>query len=133
MNWIRGLCLLSLLVVSPAWAADVVKTILGTGLVVAGDATPTSAVVLPAGSKSIYGSVTGTGAVTQTQKIYSGLVSTFTPTVDGVLLCTLTLSGTTTAVDQCPVITAAGMFYKVVTSATTGTGATGVVTSQHSF
>ena len=92
--------------------------------------TTSTAVALPTGSKSIYGSVAGTGAVTQTQKIYSGITSGVTATT-GILMCTLTLSGTTTAVDQCPVITAAGLFWIVVTSATTGTGATGVVTAMY--
>lgn len=89
--------------------------------------TTTAPITLPVGSKSIYGVVSGTGAVTQTQAIYSGVTSGFTPATDGILLCTLTLSGTTTAADQCPVITAPGLFYKVVTTNTTGTSATGVV------
>lgn len=106
------------------------STTMGTGLVVAGDATPTTAVALPVGSKTIYGSVTGTGAVTQTQKIYGGLTSGVTATT-GVLLGVLTLSGTTTVVDALPPITANFLFYIVVTSATTGTGATGVVTAMY--
>lgn len=93
--------------------------------------TTSAASILPVREKSIYGSVTGTGAVTQTQKIYGGITSGFTPATDGILLCTLTLSGTTTAVDQCPVIVSNNLFYKVVTSGTTGTGATGAVTAQY--
>jgi hypothetical protein len=83
---------------------------------------------LPTGEKTIYGSVTGTGAVTQTQAIYGGISSSFTPTTDGILLCTLTLSGTTTAVDACPPFTAPYPYYKVVTTNTTGTDASGIVT-----
>ena len=95
--------------------------------------TISAAVALPVGSKSIYGSVAGTGAVTQTQAIWSGLTSGFTPTVagGGVLLCTIVLSGTTFTGDQCPVITAPGLFYKVVTTNTTGTSASGTVTAMY--
>lgn len=92
--------------------------------------TTSTAVALPVGSKSIYGTVTGTGAITQTQAIYGGVTSGVTTTT-GILLCTLTLSGTTTVVDACPVITANFLFYIVVTTATTGTGATGVVTAMY--
>ena len=92
--------------------------------------TTSTAVALPVGSKSIYGSVTGTGAVTQTQAIYGGITSGVTSS-NGILLCTLTLSGTTTAVDACPVITANFLFYIVVTTNTSGTGASGVVTAMH--
>lgn len=92
--------------------------------------TTSAAVTLPVGSKSIYGSVAGTGSVTQTQKIYGGITSGVTATT-GVLLCTLTLSGTTTAVDACPVITANFLYYIVVTSATTGTSASGDVTAMY--
>jgi hypothetical protein len=101
-----------------------------TGLLVAGDATPTTPVALPVGSKTIYGSVDGTGAVTQTQKVYGGLTNGVTATT-GELLCTLTLSGTTHAHAVCPPITANFLFYMVVTSSTTGTSATGVVTAMY--
>lgn len=95
--------------------------------------TTSTSVALPVGNKSIYGSVAGTGAITQTQEIWSGLTSGFTPTVagGGVKLCTLILSGTTFAGDQCGVITAAGLFYKILTSSTTGTGASGDVTAMY--
>lgn len=85
----------------------------------------TSAVsVLPPGPKSFYGEVSGTGLVTQTQTIYGATTST---AANGVLLCTLTLSGTTRTQDACPVVTANFSYYYVVTTATTGTGATGNV------
>jgi hypothetical protein len=92
--------------------------------------TTSTAVALPVGSKTIYGSVDGTGAVTQTQAIYGGLTSGVTATT-GELLCTLTLSGTTHAHATCPVITANFLFYIMVSTATTGTGATGVTTAMY--
>ena len=92
--------------------------------------TTSAAVALPVGSKSIYGSVTGTGAITQTQAIYGGITSGVTSTT-GILLCTLTLAGTTAVYDACPVMTANFLFYIVVTTATTGTGASGTVTGMY--
>ena len=92
--------------------------------------TTSLAVALPTGSKTIYGSVTGTGAITQTQKIYGGITSGVTSTT-GILLCTLTLSGTTAVYDACPVMTANFLFYIVVTTATTGTSASGTVTAMY--
>lgn len=92
--------------------------------------TTSAAVALPTGSKSIYGSVTGTGAITQTQAIYGGITSGVTSTT-GILLCTLTLVGTTAVYDACPVLTANFLFYIVVTTATTGTGATGAITAMY--
>lgn len=92
--------------------------------------TTSSAVALPTGSKTIYGALTGTGAITQTQKIYGGLTSGVTSTT-GILLCTLTLSGTTAVYDACPVMTANFLYYIVVTSSTTGTSASGTVTAMY--
>lgn len=92
--------------------------------------TTSAAVALPTGSKTIYGSVTGTGAITQTQKIYGGITSGVTSTT-GILLCTLTLSGTTAVYDACPVMTANFLYYIVVTSSTTGTSASGTVTAMY--
>lgn len=92
--------------------------------------TTSAAVALPVGNKTIYGSVTGTGAITQTQAIYGGITSGVTSTT-GIPLCTLTLTGTTAVYDACPVITANFPFYIVVTTATTGTGATGTVTGMY--
>lgn len=76
------------------------------------------------GAKTIYGQVVGTGAVTQTQAIYGDVDN---DAANGVLLCTLTLSGTTRAQDACPVITANFSYYYVVTTVTSGTSATGAV------
>jgi len=92
--------------------------------------TTSAAVQLPVGSKSIYGALTGTGAITQTQKSYGGITSGVTSTT-GILLCTLTLSGTTAVYDACPVITANFLFYIVVTSSTSGTSASGTVTAMY--
>lgn len=106
------------------------STVMGTGMVVGGDGVPKVAVVLPVNTKTIYGAVNGTGAVTQTQKIYGGVTSGLTE-ITGDLLCTLTLSGTTHAHAACAAITVNYLFYMVVTSATTGTGATGTVTAMY--
>lgn len=88
--------------------------------------TTTAAVLIPTGVgfKSIYGQVTGTGAVTQTQAIYGDIDN---DSANGVLLCTLTLSGTTRAQDACPPFTANFSYFYVTTTNTTGTGATGAV------
>ena len=83
-----------------------------------------TAVGAPIGAKSFYGQVVGTGAVTQTQAIYG---DTDNDAANGILLCTLTLSGTTRAQDACPVITANFPYVYVITTSTTGTGATGAV------
>lgn len=87
-----------------------------------------AAVGISPGPKSFYGQVSGTGAVTQTQAIYGDVDD---DEANGVLLCTITLSGTTKAADACPVVTANFAFYYVVTTNTTGTGATGVVYAMH--
>ncbi len=92
--------------------------------------TTSTAVALPNGSKTIYGTVTGTGSVTQTQAIYGGPTTTYAAST-AVLLGTITLSGTTTASDALPVITANFPYYFVVTTATTGTGASGTVTAYY--
>lgn len=91
--------------------------------------TTSSAVAVPTGTKTFYGSVDGTGAVTQTQVIYGGLTSGVTATT-GEAICTFTLSGTTHAHGAC-VSTAPWLFYIVVTTNTTGTSATGVVTAMY--
>lgn len=91
--------------------------------------TTSTAVALPIGSKTLYGSVDGTGAVTQTQKIYGGLTSGVTATT-GELLCTFTLSATTHGHASCNVTTP-WLYYIVVSSSTSGTSATGVVTAMY--
>jgi hypothetical protein len=87
--------------------------------------TTTAAVRIVNGYKSIYGQVVCTsGACTQTQAIYGDIDDDKT---NGILLCTLTLSGTPRAQDACPPFTANFVSLYVVTTATTGTGATGAV------
>ena len=77
------------------------------------------------GIKSVYGEVVcSSGACTQTQAVYGSA----TPTAEnGILLCTLTLSGTPRAQDACAPFTAAFQYYYVVTTNTTGTAATGAI------
>jgi hypothetical protein len=74
--------------------------------------------------KSIYGQVVGTGAITQTQEIYGDIDD---DAANGVLLCTITLNDTTRDQAGCDVISSSFLYYYVVTSSTTGTGATGAV------
>lgn len=88
----------------------------------------TSGVIdVPSGRKTVSGFVTCTaGACTQTQAIYGTNLPTAT-VAQAQLLCTITLSGTSTDFDACPVITAAFARFFVVTTSTTGTNATGAV------
>jgi len=87
--------------------------------------TTSAAGIVPVGSKTFYGQVVcSSGACTQTQAIYGDIDS---DAANGILLCTLTLSGTTRTQDACPVVTANFSYYYVVTTATTGTSATGAI------
>lgn len=87
--------------------------------------TTTTAVAIPKQWRSIYGQVVcSSGACTQTQQIYGDIDN---DAANGVLLCTITLSGTPRAQDACAVITANFSFYYVTTTNTTGTAATGAV------
>jgi hypothetical protein len=86
--------------------------------------TTSTAVEVPIGAKSFYGQVVGTGAVTQTQAIYCDIDS---DAANGVLLATLTLSGTTRDQALSSVVTAACSYLYVTTTNTTGTSATGAV------
>jgi aspartate/tyrosine/aromatic aminotransferase len=72
-------------------------------------------------SKTFWGEVSGTGAVTATITIYGARTST---AANGVLLATLTLSGTTKATDAVGASTATYPYYYVTTANVTGTGAT---------
>lgn len=72
-------------------------------------------------AKTFWGEVVGTGAVTATIKIYGARTAT---AANGVLLATITLSGTTTAVDAAASSFAVYPYYYVVTENVTGTGAT---------
>lgn len=85
----------------------------------------TSAVfVIHRGEKTFNGNITGTGAITQTMAIYGTFAET---AIQGILLCTITLSGTTDTGDACPVITANFPNGYVVTTNTTGTGTSGTL------
>ncbi len=86
--------------------------------------TTSGTTTLPPGAKTFYGEVIGTGAVTQTQAIYGCMTSS---AVNGLLLATITLTDTTRDQDATPVATANFPFYYVITTNTTGTGATGNV------
>ena len=86
--------------------------------------TTSVAIKMAVGAKSFFGQVAGTGAITQTQAIYGDIDN---DAANGVLLCTITLSGTTKTQDACPVIIANFPYVYVVTTNTTGTGATGDV------
>lgn len=117
-----------MLMASPAWALDDRRI---QTLSLASDVTTnTTSVATPGvtGYKTFWGQVLcSSGACAQTQEIYGGIVSTFVPATEGVLLCTITLTATTRDQDACATSTAPWPFYKVVTTATSGTGATGNV------
>lgn len=87
--------------------------------------TTSTAVVAITGPKTFWGQVVcSSGACTQTQAIYGDIDN---DAANGVLLCTLTLSGTPRAQDVCATSTAPYRYFYVVTTSTTGTGARGDV------
>ena len=116
-------CLLLLLTV-PAWAGfypDVM--VLATGVTT--NITSTPVAVVNADKRTFWAEVIcSSGACTQTVEIYGARENA---AANGLLLCTITLSGTPRDQDACAVSTAAYPFYYVVTSNTTGTGAAGSV------
>jgi len=73
------------------------------------------------GSKTFWAEVVGTGAVAVTVNIYGARTIA---AANGVLLATLTLSGTTQAQDATPTSIAAYPYYYVTTTGISGTGAT---------
>lgn len=79
----------------------------------------TSAQILPTLKKTFHGIVTCTGTCVQTQKIYGAYESSAT-VAKSVLVCTLTMNASTTAVDYC-VTDVNFSYWFVVTSATSGT------------
>lgn len=83
----------------------------------------TAAFAVPVGVKTFYGQVSGTGSVLQTQTIYGDVDN---DAANGVPVCVLVNSGTTRDQSSCRV-DAPFLYYYVVTTATSGTGATGVV------
>jgi hypothetical protein len=117
--------LLTLFLLVPTWShaqQRVTVEPIATGITT----NTTSAVAkAPNGRKTFVGLVEcSSGACVQTQAIYG---TNYPTAVNGVLLCTITLTATTRDDDACPVITAAFVNYYVVTTATSGTNATGAV------
>lgn len=90
-----------------------------------GDAT-SSAFTLPTGWKTITGRITGAGSVAQVITIYGGTSSSMAAATSDVV-CTITLSGTSGAAGtaaSCPPFIAPFLFYKAVTSGSSGTPTT---------
>ncbi|HEY9527312.1 MAG TPA: hypothetical protein VIR02_09535 [Anaerolineales bacterium] len=88
--------------------------------------TTSAASVLPPVFKTFWGQVVcSSGACAQTQEIYGDIDDDGT---GGELLCTITLSGTTSARSTCGgAATTNYVYYYVVTTGTSGTGAAGAV------
>lgn len=108
---------------SLGWAVGKVGTDRKTIMASVTTNTTTTAVGVPFGPKSFYGQVVCTaGACTQTQALFGDIDDDAT---NGVLLCTVTLSGTPRAQDACPVMSANFSYYYVTTTNTTGTAASG--------
>lgn len=90
-----------------------------------GDAT-SSAFTLPTGWKTITGRITGAGSVAQVITIYGGTSSSMAAATSDVV-CTITLSGTSGAAGtaaSCPPFVGAFLYYKAVTSGSSGTPTT---------
>lgn len=121
-----------LLLTSSLVFADAVQPITGapvqTKVLASGVTTNTTTGLIqniPNGAKTFYGEVVcSSGTCTQTQAIFGTLYST---AINGVLLCTITLSGTTRAQDGCASTMAAYPNVYVTTTNTTGTAATGAI------
>jgi hypothetical protein len=90
-----------------------------------GDAT-SAAFTLPTGYKTITGRITGAGAVAQVITIYGGTSSGMAAATSDVV-CTITLSGTSGAAGtaaSCAPFIAPFLYYKAVTSGSSGTPTT---------
>lgn len=90
-----------------------------------GDAT-SAAFTLPTGYKTITGRITGAGAVAQVITIYGGTSSSMAAATSDVV-CTITLSGTSGAAGtaySCPPFVSPFLYYKAVTSGSSGTPTT---------
>ena len=83
----------------------------------------TAAFAVPTGIKTFVGQVVGTGAVLQTQTIYGDVDN---DAANGIAVCVLVNSGTTRDQSFCRT-DAPFLYYYVVTTATSGTSATGAV------
>ena len=120
MLWIAALLTLS----NICHAAN--TQVIATNVVADGTTSP---VLTPSGAKSFYANVVcSNGACTQTVAIYGNPVNS---NQNGLLLCTITLSGTSRAQDACPVVTANFTYTYTVITSTTGTGATGTIYVQY--
>mgnify|MGYP001187784870 CR=1 FL=1 len=90
-----------------------------------GDAT-SAAFTLPTGWKTITGRITGAGSVAQVITVYGGTSSGMAAATSDVV-CTITLSGTSGAAGtaaSCPPFVGAFLYYKAVTSGSSGTPTT---------
>lgn len=139
MKTMRYLCLaLSLVLAQDTFAAPPQATIPSPGPIEANKYPIATAIVGDGvtvatrgmqGWKSFYGEVEcSSGACTQTQAIYGDIDG---DAANGVLLCTITLSGNPRHQDACPPIAANFIYYYVVITNTTGTTATGAVYAIH--
>jgi hypothetical protein len=125
-----GCLLASVLLATSLVYADAVQPISGapvqTKVLASGVTTNTTTSLIqniPNGAKTLYGEVVcSSGTCTQTQQVFGTLYAT---AINGVLLCTLTLSATTRAQDACAVTSAAFPNLYITTTNTTGTAATG--------
>ncbi len=120
-SWLTGLLLLLASTVDAERLPNIVTVVSG----VTTNTTSAVAGSIPPNPRTFFGQVVcSSGACTQTQAIYGAMNAT---AANGILLCTLTLSGTTRAQDACPVVTAVFPFYYVITTNTSGTAAMGDV------
>lgn len=83
--------------------------------------TTSAAVASPSGFKTVWAQVVGTGAVSVIVDVYGDIDA---DEASGVLLATITLSGTTQAQDAAASITANYPYFYVTTRSISGTGAT---------
>lgn len=101
-----------------AFIHDERKVALAVGVIAPGSS---AAVQVPAGNKTFYAEVIGTGAVAAVVKVYGGIDASG---VNGILLATITLTDTTRDQDAAATSTAPWSYYYAVVESLTGTGAT---------
>lgn len=82
--------------------------------------TTTTPVLSKSGTKTIQGVLTGTGAISVIAKVYGNNNNN---TTDGVLFCTLSLSGTTRVPAMCDPVTANPKYLYATTESISGTSA----------
>lgn len=89
--------------------------------------TTSAAFTIPAGAKTPVGYISGTGAISGTVTLFG---KNDTVASDGILLCTISLTGTTVDTKGCTEgkqFTADYKYYYITTASTSGTGATYIV------